>query len=101
MKIDVGKLLRGEFPIVDIAGFGVQVKGNLFGGQIDAELIGGILKLDTLGNMIDVTDSTTHQTSYRSRPSRRSTGPRFRSAEEGSTYFHSAGSRSASRSGSP
>ena len=59
VKIDVGKLLRGEFPIVDIAGFGVQVKGNLFGGQIDAELIGGILKLDALGNMIDVTDTTT------------------------------------------
>ena len=49
VKIDVGKLLDGEFPIVDIASIGVSVKGNVFGGQLDAALIGGILKLDAGG----------------------------------------------------
>ncbi|MHC4396737.1 MAG: hypothetical protein ACYS1A_13895 [Planctomycetota bacterium] len=59
LKIDVGLLLEGKFPIVDIASIGVGVKGNLFGGTINAQLIGGILKVDALGNMIDPTDSTT------------------------------------------
>ena len=57
--IDVGKLFRGEFPIIDIASIGVTLKGDLFGGQIDAGLIGGILKLDALGNLIDNFDTTT------------------------------------------
>jgi len=30
VRIDVGKLLRGEFPIVDIASIGVSVRGKLF-----------------------------------------------------------------------
>ncbi|MHB1244484.1 MAG: hypothetical protein ACYC1P_13960, partial [Gaiellaceae bacterium] len=59
VKIDVGKLLAGQFPIVDIASIGVQVKGTLFGGKIDAALIGGILKLNASGQIIDPTDSTT------------------------------------------
>jgi len=59
VKIDVGKLLAGEFPITEIAAFGVQVKGTMFGGTIDAQLIGGILRLDQFGNMIDTLDSTT------------------------------------------
>ncbi|MEW6157129.1 MAG: calcium-binding protein, partial [Verrucomicrobiota bacterium] len=45
IKIDIGKLLNGEFPIVDIRAIGVSVKGNLFGGTINGGLIGGILKL--------------------------------------------------------
>ena len=59
VKIDIGLLLAGKFPIVDIAAFGVQVKGTMFGGEIDAQLIGGIMKLDQFGNMIDPLDSTT------------------------------------------
>jgi hypothetical protein len=59
VKIDVGKLLNGEFPIIDIAAIGVSVEGNLFGGQIKAGLIGGILKLDASGAMIDSFDTTT------------------------------------------
>ncbi|HEX6130520.1 MAG TPA: hypothetical protein VF044_02260, partial [Actinomycetota bacterium] len=59
VKIDVGKLLNGEFPIVEIASIGVQVKGTMFGGQIEAALIGGILKLNDAGQIIDPTDTTT------------------------------------------
>ena len=59
IKIDVGKLLAGKFPIVDIASIGVTLKGDLFGGQINAGLIGGILKLDALGNVVDNFDTTT------------------------------------------
>src|SRR5439155_14787358 len=55
----VGKLLHGEFPIIDIASIGVTLKGNLFGGKIDAGLIGGILKIDAAGRMIDPTDTVT------------------------------------------
>ena len=46
IKIDIGKLLDGEFPIIDIASIGVSVKGNMFGGELNAALIGGILRLD-------------------------------------------------------
>src|SRR2546426_6872958 len=59
MKIDLGKLLRGEFPITDIASFGVSVKGKVFGGDLDAALVGGILKLDAGGRIIDAIDTTT------------------------------------------
>ena len=33
VRIDVGKLLRGEFPIVDIRAIAVTVKGDVFGGD--------------------------------------------------------------------
>ena len=59
VKIDVGKLLEGKFPIIDIASIGVSVKGTIFGGELDAALIGGILKLDAGGRMIDPFDSIT------------------------------------------
>lgn len=59
LKIDIGLLLAGKFPIVDIASIGVGVKGKMFGGELDAQLIGGIIKVDALGNKIDPTDSTT------------------------------------------
>ena len=51
-SIDVGKLLRGEFPITGIQALGVGVKGELFGGQIEAQLVGGILKLDAGSRVI-------------------------------------------------
>ncbi len=51
--------MAGEFPIVDIASIGVQVKADAFGGKIDAALIGGILKVDASGNMIDPLDTVT------------------------------------------
>ena len=59
IKIDVGKLLDGEFPIVDIDAIGVSVKGNMFGGELNATLIGGILKLDAGGRIIDPFDTIT------------------------------------------
>jgi hypothetical protein len=59
VRIDIGKLLRGQFPITDIASIGVTVKGNVFGGQLTAGLIGGILKLDANGQLIDTFDFTT------------------------------------------
>src|SRR5262249_27409384 len=59
VRIDVGLLLQGKFPIVDIASIGVSVTGKLFGGEINAALIGGILKLDSNLNLIAPTDTTT------------------------------------------
>ena len=59
VKIDIGKLRRGEFPITDIASIGVSVSGNLFGGQLHAALIGGILKIDAGGRIIDSFDVRT------------------------------------------
>ncbi|HTD67964.1 MAG TPA: hypothetical protein VK846_15675, partial [Candidatus Limnocylindria bacterium] len=59
VKIDVGRLLEGKFPITDIASIGVSLKGDLFGGQIEAALIGGILKLDANGGIIDTFDIMT------------------------------------------
>jgi len=59
IKIDLGLLMAGQFPIVDIGAIGVGVKGRMFGGEIDAALIGGILKLDALGNIIDSFDTVT------------------------------------------
>ncbi len=59
IQVDVGMLLKGEFPIVGIQSFGVSVAGNMFGGKLSASLLGGILKLDANGNMIAATDTTT------------------------------------------
>ncbi|RLC10571.1 MAG: hypothetical protein DRH43_06050, partial [Deltaproteobacteria bacterium] len=52
VKIDVGKLFRGEFPILDIASIGVGVSANAFGGKINGTLIGGILKIDENNQVI-------------------------------------------------
>src|SRR5262249_13844395 len=57
--IDIGKLVRGEFPITDIQGISVSVTGNVFGGELNAALIGGILKIDANGRMIDPLDTIT------------------------------------------
>ncbi|MBK8118786.1 MAG: hypothetical protein IPK39_05850 [Sulfuritalea sp.] len=59
VKIDVGLLLQGKFPIIDIASIGVSLKGKMFGGEITAGLIGGIIKLDANAAVIDSFDSTT------------------------------------------
>jgi len=63
LRINPGLLLKGKFPVIDIASIGVSVKGALFGGEINAGLIGGILKIaeSSPGNyeMIDPTDTGT------------------------------------------
>ncbi|MFM9114611.1 MAG: hypothetical protein ACKOU6_00420, partial [Planctomycetota bacterium] len=55
IKIDVNKLLRGEFPILDIASLSVGMKANVFGGKLTATLLGGILKIDSSGQIIPPT----------------------------------------------
>ena len=59
VRIDVGALREGKFPIIDIASIGVSIQGNLFGGHIEAQLVGGILKINAAGQMIDTLDVTT------------------------------------------
>ena len=59
VKIDIGKLLAGQFPIIAIDSIGVSIHGDLFGGQLDAALIGGILKLNASGQLIDTFDIVT------------------------------------------
>ncbi|MEN9555968.1 MAG: hypothetical protein RLZZ232_2254, partial [Planctomycetota bacterium] len=59
VRIDIGALQDGRFPITDIESISVSMKGDLFGGQITAGLLGGILKLDSAGNLIGALDTTT------------------------------------------
>ncbi|MGZ6715887.1 MAG: hypothetical protein ACXVFG_14140, partial [Gaiellaceae bacterium] len=59
LKIDLGLLRQGKFPVTDIAAFAVSVHGNLFGGEIDAALVIGILKVDASGHPIGDLDTTT------------------------------------------
>ena len=58
IRIDIGKLIKGEFPIVGIDAIGVGIKGEIFGGELKEQLIGGILKLDAAGNVLDALDTT-------------------------------------------
>jgi len=59
IKIDLGALKRGEFPIIDIAAIAVSVDGDMFGGRISGSLLGGILKVDDQYNVIPSTDTFT------------------------------------------
>ena len=59
IRIDIGELLDGNFPIVGIDEIGVSVTGNLFGGQVSATLIGGILRVSDAGQVLDTFDRTT------------------------------------------
>ncbi|SFS22515.1 LEPR-XLL domain-containing protein, partial [Yoonia litorea] len=59
IRIDVGLLLEGKFPVIGIDSLGVSVSGTLFGGSIDGALIGGIVRLDANGNQISTFDFTT------------------------------------------
>ncbi|MGV2336691.1 MAG UNVERIFIED_CONTAM: hypothetical protein LVR18_22165 [Planctomycetaceae bacterium] len=59
IRIDMGLLMDGQFPITDIESIAVSMSGNLFGGEISAGLLGGILKLDNSGNIISSFDTTT------------------------------------------
>ena len=58
--IDIGLLLEGKFPILDVGAFAVTVEGDLFGMQVKGGLLFGILKLtgnDTDGyRMITISD---------------------------------------------
>ena len=52
VKIDLGRLWQGQFPIIDIAAIGVTIKADVFGGKLDAGLIGGILKIGNDNQLI-------------------------------------------------
>ncbi|MFM7057153.1 MAG: hypothetical protein ACKO2P_09565, partial [Planctomycetota bacterium] len=59
LKLDVGLLKQGKFPITDLESIVVKVGGNFGGAEVSGSLLGGILKLDSNGNLIDNFDSTT------------------------------------------
>ncbi|MFM8572265.1 MAG: hypothetical protein ACKOAU_11770, partial [Pirellula sp.] len=59
IRIDIGKLKKGQFPIVGIDTLNVGLEGKIFGGEVSAALIGGIIRLDASGNAIDELDKTT------------------------------------------
>ncbi len=59
IQIDVAKLAAGQFPIIGIAGVGVNIGGTLFGGVVDGSIIIGTVKFDSHGNVIADTDTTT------------------------------------------
>lgn len=54
LKIDVGLLLEGKFPIVDLGAFTVGIEANVFGGQLSGTLVAGLLKIGTDGEMVPV-----------------------------------------------
>ncbi|MGV2337169.1 MAG UNVERIFIED_CONTAM: hypothetical protein LVR18_24775, partial [Planctomycetaceae bacterium] len=59
VRIDIGALQDGKFPITDIEAISVSMKGELFAGQITASSLGGILKVDSAGNLIGPLDTST------------------------------------------
>lgn len=59
VRIDVQKLLAGEFPIVGITGLSAEVSGNFFGGDVELGLTAGIIRFDALNRVIPETDDTT------------------------------------------
>ena len=59
IRIDIGLLLEGKFPVIGIDSLGVSVSGNVFGGSIEGTLIGGIVRLDANGAEISTFDFTT------------------------------------------
>jgi hypothetical protein len=56
--IDVGLLLQGKFPVIDIRAIAVTIAGDLFGGRISAGLIGGILKIGQANQPLDSFDTS-------------------------------------------
>jgi hypothetical protein len=54
LKIDVGLLLEGKFPIVDLGAFTIGIEANVFGGSLSGTIVAGLLKIGTDGEMIPV-----------------------------------------------
>lgn len=52
LKIDVGLLRQGKFPIIGIGAMGVGIEADLFGGRLVGGLIGGIVNIGEDGQMI-------------------------------------------------
>ncbi|MFY8056774.1 MAG: hypothetical protein ACOVRM_03480, partial [Planctomycetaceae bacterium] len=59
VRIDVGLLQQGKFPVTDLESIAVKVGGNFGGAVVSGTLLGGILRLDANGNMIDTFDRET------------------------------------------
>ncbi|MFM8474302.1 MAG: hypothetical protein ACKOEO_00710, partial [Planctomycetaceae bacterium] len=59
LRLDVGLLQHGKFPITDLESIVVKVGGDFGGAEVSGSLLGGILKLDSSGNLIDSFDTTT------------------------------------------
>ncbi|MFM7863580.1 MAG: hypothetical protein ACKPHU_05160, partial [Planctomycetaceae bacterium] len=59
LRLDVGLLKQGKFPITDLESISVKVGGNFGGAEVSGSLLGGILRLDSAGNMIDSFDRDT------------------------------------------
>ncbi|MGN6644168.1 MAG: beta strand repeat-containing protein, partial [Verrucomicrobiota bacterium] len=53
VRIDIGKLADGEFPILSIESLAVSVTGNLFGGQVQGALLAGVVRFDANGAVVD------------------------------------------------
>jgi len=53
VRIDVGKLADGVFPIIDIESVAVSVSGNLFGGTVSGSLLAGVVRFDSNGAVVD------------------------------------------------
>jgi hypothetical protein len=59
LRLDVGLLQQGQFPITDIESISVKVGGNFGGAEVSGALIGGILRMDANGGLIDTFDQET------------------------------------------
>jgi hypothetical protein len=59
LRIDVGLLAQGKFPVTDLESIAVKVGGNFGGAEVSGALLGGIMKLDAAGNQIDTLDLDT------------------------------------------
>ncbi|MFM7072750.1 MAG: hypothetical protein ACKO38_13260, partial [Planctomycetota bacterium] len=59
LRIDVGLLAQGKFPVTDLDSISVKVGGSFGAAEISGALIGGIMKLDANGNQVDSFDLDT------------------------------------------
>lgn len=51
VRIDVQKLLDGDFPIVDVRSVTAMISGNFFGGTVSLGLVAGVVRFDA-NNMV-------------------------------------------------
>jgi hypothetical protein len=59
LRVDVGLLKEGKFPVTDLESISVQVGGDFGGAEVSGSLLGGILRIDANGNMIESFDRDT------------------------------------------
>lgn len=59
LRIDVGLLQEGRFPVTALESIAVHVGGEFGGAEISGSLIGGILRIDDEGVLLDVMDDET------------------------------------------